>query len=216
MAEVSVPTQQLLETRDGGATWKEHPASRRLSGAATRSIDFEGMRGTAVGIVTQRGSGPGRQAVPFPTLTVITETEDGGDTWTISYPTLPGDIRVYQQAAGGGGYALVWPVGKDMASAIYRIEAGQNGTTCVFSIPGLVGTDLTVLGDGSVWLATVAEPPYGTPREVRMLYSASGNAFTDTAIESGVTANNVVMTAAPGGTMWAATDTGKILKLNQD
>ena len=216
LSETRVPTEQVLETRDGGVTWKVHPVSKRIGGAFVRSIEFAEKRGAAMGVVRVPRSGVVQPDGRYSTVTVIAETGDGGATWTVSRPTLSGDTRAFRLAPGGGGYALVWPIRTGMMPAIYRIEAGQTGATRVFASGDLVPTDLAVLGDSSLWLATVRYPSYGIPTEVKMLCTSSGNAFTDTAIESPVTANNVVMTAAPGGTMWAATDTGIILKLNQD
>lgn len=204
--EVQVPTQQLLETRDGGVTWKEHPVSKRLGGAAVRSIDFAGKHGVAMGGMQRSGAvqSDGRTS----TVRVIAETGDGGDTWTVSRLTLPGLTCSYRLAPGGVGYALT--------SELYRIEAEPTLATRVFAHPDLVAADVAVLADGSIWLATIGRAPAGkwVATEVRMLHSTSGSGFTETAIGSAVKAKFVALTKAPGGGMWAVTDTGIILKLN--
>lgn len=200
-----VPTEQLQESRDGGVTWKVHPASKQLGSATVRSIDFEGKRGAAMGVLPR--SGAVQPDGSYSTVTVIAETGDGGDTWTVSRLTLPGLAHDYQLAPGGGGYALT--------PELYRIEAEPTRATRVFARPDLGVTDLAVQGDGSAWVAAVARPPAGTwvATEVRMLHSAPGGGFTETAIESAVKARFVAITKAPGGGMWAATDTGIILNL---
>ena len=215
--ETRVPTQQLMETMDGGVKWKVHPVSKEVKGAYFRTIEFAGQSGVVMGMIYRRVALP--SAASTSAVTVIAETGDGGRAWKVSHLNLPGQTRIYRAAPGGGGYALVWP-GEGMARELYRIEAGQTGATRVFADPSLFANGLAVRGDASVWLATVvrrpgvAITPAGT--EVKMLYSANGSDFKEIAVRPKVTANGVVITSAPGGTMWAATDTGIILKLEED
>jgi hypothetical protein len=203
--------------------------SENVGGAFVDTIEFVGQRGTVTGGIRQRV--PPTLEAPYRSVTVVAGTGDGGGTWTVTRPALPGVTRGYRLGPGGAGYALVW-LGGGRTPEVYRTDAGQTDATRVFADPDLVVTDLVVLADGSVWLAAVARPPGGGTipggTEVHMLYSESWNVFekatveprvTDDAammVESPVTANTVVLTSAPGGTMWAATDTGIILKLGRD
>ena len=127
LREDLVPTRQLLESRDGGLTWKEHPVSKQLDGAFVNTLEFSGQRGAAFGVSSPRTGSHSATAV-------LASTGDGGATWTVSWPALLGLASAYRLAPGGAGYALVWLEGGSTPDRRRGRSSGDRGANALLRI----------------------------------------------------------------------------------
>ncbi len=156
----------------------------------------------------------------WPTLTIVIQTNDGGRTWKHSTLSMFGYISRLRLRPDGTGLLLVrfrrafrWP------SEIYRIDIRNNETDRVFRRRNRAITDVILTKGGRAYLA--GYEPVGTlpdnpvPGRVVILYSDDYRNWHEMSVDYRADARRVVLAAA-SGQVWAATDTGMILKLSRD
>lgn len=153
----------------------------------------------------------------WPTLSIVIQTTDGGETWRHSTLSMFGYISRLRLRPDGSGLVLVrfrrafrWP------SEVYRIDIRNNETDRVFRRRNRAITDIVLSSRGRAYLA--GYEPVGTlldnpvPGRVVVLYSDDFRNWREMKVDYRANAKRVVLAAA-GEQIWAATDTGMILKL---
>ena len=152
-------------------------------------------------------------------MTILLETRDGGKKWTPSTASIFGQVTQVRLTPQGGGLALIehvdvfeypsevaqlnWKTGKS-------IEAYRERTRRV--------TDIGIVPRGAMYLGAVEQSGrlHSTPipSKVILLKSEdSGAHWTEQDVDYRAVARRVRLAISPAGGVWAATDTGMILKL---
>lgn len=227
--------KQVLETHDGGSEWTRVAAADAPKGnpkdSAYRCIDFATPQ---VGIIVG-SSKPSRRNEPrlpawidpeggkrpeWPTLTLLLQTADSGKNWQASNSSLFGTVTSIDFRRDGSGLALFQFHGSFQYPAeVYRVDLRTGRSDRVFRQKDRAVTDLVWIPDGPAYLGAI-EPP-GTlmhlpvPGRVRILSSDDLSKWSEMEVDYRATATGVIMAAAGPDNIWAATDTGMILKLNR-
>ncbi|MBK5294453.1 MAG: hypothetical protein JJE04_22580 [Acidobacteriia bacterium] len=154
----------------------------------------------------------------LPSLTLNLQTTDGGKTWQSSSSSIFGKITRLRLLPGLTGLALVeYGANFEFPSEVYRVDVRKHETKSAFRTKDRAVTDFVILPGGQVVLAAI-EPP-GTVRELplpgklHMLHSSAGG-WTEMPVDYRAEGQRAVMSLAPGGSVWAATDMGMILEWN--
>lgn len=220
----------LYETRDGGKHWQPMSVAAEVKTNAARTefsaICFSGRNG----IIAGRSSPPEISRIPLwmddrieerkekPSLSVVLETRDGGDTWTPATSSLFGRISQIQTNAGGQALALVefdrW---FSYPSEVYRVDLASGGNHRVLRAADLAVTDIALTPAGRAFAAGF-EPPgklarLPVPGKLRVLGSDDLTAWSEMEVDYRAVARRAMLAVAGGEDLWLATDTGMILKL---
>jgi len=154
---------------------------------------------------------------PLPTLTLELETGDGGQTWQSSTAPLIGSLASLHVSESVGlavwGYAdsFEWP------SEVYSVNLATGKSESVFKQKDRRVTDAIPFPSARAFLAAVE--PSGRlhsspiPGKVRMLTSANLRDWTEMDVDYRAVARSLVLAGPDAGHLWAATDTGMILRL---
>src|SRR4051794_16410237 len=226
----------ILETEDGGKHWKMLQAAEDVKLNQNRTVfswmDFGSPK---VGIVVGRSlpasyfhrlyptwmETEGSYTKELPNVSVFLETRDGGKTWDEQASSLFGHISRFRLGKGGRGLALLeyenffeWP------SEVIRLDltTGKNYTSLRRKDRAI--TDVALMSDGSAYAAgfqpsgLIAYSP--VPLPVKIMRSESLTTWTDMRVDYRAVARRVILAAVDATHVWAATDTGMILKLTQD
>jgi len=225
--------KSVLETRDGGRTWNPvaeaaKPASNPAYSLYTHLAFADARHGLIVG-----GYSPPRKDAdvpdwtepekamrrrPVPTLTLELETGDGGATWTSSTAPLIGSVASLRVSQNLGlavfGYAdsFEWP------SEVYSLNLATGKSESVFKRKDRRVTDAISYPGARAFLAAVE--PSGRvhsspiPGKVKMLTSANLRDWTEMDVDYRAVARSLVLAGPDPAHLWAATDTGMILRLN--
>ena len=112
------------------------------------------------------------------------------------------------------GYAdsFEWP------SEVYRLDLATGKSTSVFKQKDRRVTDAALFPDGRAFLAAV-EPPgrlrsAPIPGKVRILTSTNLKDWAEMAVDYRAVAQSLVLAGPDADHLWAATDTGMILRLS--
>lgn len=221
------------ETRDGGHRWT--PLSVLDEVRSTREFTvFEWIIFTSGrhGLIAGSSSRSHPSDSPFPewmdpeaaqarrqrpSLSIVLETRDGGETWTHSSTSMFGRITRVRLAAEGRGLGLVefhdaftWP------SEVFRLDWRTGKSERVFRREDRAVTDVALLDNGPAYLAAVE--PAGklrrspVPGRLHIFQSYDLTHWSEMPVDYRAVARRAVLAAAPGS-VWAATDTGMILRL---
>jgi len=222
----------VFHTADGGRTWAPveeaaTPQSNPAFSAYTQIAFADGRRGTIAGNYLPRRPGDGLPdwMVPeqvlsrrqVPTLTLQLVTADAGTTWTASTAPLLGSVGTLRLAGANGmvvfsyGDSFAWP------SEVFRIDLTTGKSESSFKQKDREITDALLFADGRAILAAV-EPPGNlrsapVPGKVRMLTSTDFKTWTEMSVDYRAVAGTVMVAGPDPDHLWAATDTGMILKL---
>jgi hypothetical protein len=226
--------KKLIETRDGGKTWKKMPVADKLAARSDRLI-FQVVsfvtpkQGMIVGRsepVVSRQDGPlWMQTDPEftkerPTLSVAIETRDGGETWNPVESSMFGRVsRVRPSALQKFALALLeFDRYFDYASDVFRIDFTSGESSSVFRIKNFAATDIALARTGLGYVAgfqppgKIARSP--VPGKVQVFRSGSDlKIWTDVAVDYRAVATHVSITVSPANSVWLATDQGMILQL---
>jgi len=228
--------KSAFETTDGGQTWTPLAAAERPDSDPARTvygwIEFAGPKlGSIVGWSVPRRQAEGRwpdwldpeaaeKRRQWPSLTIVLQTADGGRSWQHATTSMFGRITRLRRLPDGRGLALVefddafeWP------SEVFRIDLGDNRTERTYREKSRAVTDLAFAG-GRAYLAAI-EPPgklRQTPVPGRLVMIRSGNLTDWEEMEVDYRAYGRRAVLAVGGDreVWVATDTGMILRLEED
>jgi hypothetical protein len=226
----------VLETQDGGRTWKPVAEAAKPTGnpafTAYTRIAFDGKLGLIVGAAVP----PRRDMGPFPSwmeperasknrqqpnLTVVLQTKDTGANWTSSTAPLLG-LTMGLRLSGDIGLSLFgFSESFDWPSEVYRIDLETGKSVPVFREKNRRVTDTAVFPGPRAVLAAVE--PTGKlnslpiPGRVRMLSSTSPSLdmWKETDVDYRAVAGSVILAGPDPDHLWAATDTGMILRLTK-
>jgi len=216
-----------IETDDGGRTWKRVEAAERLDTNAQRTtfhtVEFISPE---VGLITGRSSRGREYPVPLwldpapaqrperPSLSVTLETRDGGKSWNPSKVSMFGRISRVRLRKDGVGLALVeFDDYFQFPSELFQVKPRADENVRVFRRKDFAITDIRV---GRVSYAAGFQPS-GTvfrspvPGKVRIVSSTNLTNWVESEVDYRAVATRVVLAGAEDQ-MWAATDTGMILK----
>jgi hypothetical protein len=225
--------KSAFETRDGGRTWKPveeaakpsaNPAFSVYSHIAftdsTRGLIFgsyarSDSRGESHDDLSERALAQRQQ----PLLAIELDTRDGGATWKSSTAPSLGSVVSLHLAGESGlavfGYAdsFEWP------SEVYRLDVATGKSESVFKQKDRLVTDAAIFPNGQAFLAA-AEPPgrlrsAPIPGKVRMLSSTNLKDWVEMPVDYRSVAQSLVLAGPDAGHLWAATDTGMILRLSE-
>jgi len=157
-----------------------------------------------------------------PRLTLELDTRDGGKTWKSGTAPLLGSVASLRLSGENGlavfGYAdsFEWP------AEVYRLDLNTGKSESVFKQKDRLVTDAAIFvdgaGDGRAFLAAV-EPPgrlrsAPIPGKVRMLSSTNLKDWVEMPVDYRAVAQSLVLAGPDAEHLWAATDTGMILRLS--
>jgi photosystem II stability/assembly factor-like uncharacterized protein len=215
-----------IETRDGGKTWTPVKEVRELDMDVDRTtfyaIEFVTPK---IGIMSAKSGRSRDGKVPLwldpepekrrerPGLSVSLETHDGGETWSANKVSMFGRISRIRVAKDGRGLALVeFDDFFEFPSEIYRLDT-KGAENRVLRKKDFAVTDILFSGKayaaGFVTSGGVFRSPI--PGKVRIASSQNLSDWTEAKVDYRAVANRVVL-GSSGENVWAATDTGMILK----
>lgn len=224
--------KSVFETHDGGRTWNPvEEAAKPASNPAYSLYTHLGFADAMHGLIVGGYSPPRKDADlpdwmdpekamrrrPVPTLTLELETGDGGATWASSTAPLIGSVASLRVSGNLGlavfGYAdsFEWP------SEVYSLSLATGKSESVFKQKDRRVTDAISFPGTRAFLAAVE--PSGRlhsspiPGKVKMLTSTNLKDWTEMDVDYRAVARSLVLAGPDPAHLWAATDTGMILRL---
>jgi Photosynthesis system II assembly factor YCF48 len=224
----------MLETRDGGRTWTPveeaaKPTANAAYTAYTR-ICFNDKFGVVVG-----GSTPPRrddarlpswmdpeEAVKrrqIPTLTILVQTNTAGEKWTATTAPLFGIVTSVRLSKPAGLLVFGFNESFDWPSEVYRLDTIGGKNTRVFREKNRRVIDSAVFPGPRAFLGAI-EPPgklnsLPIPGKVKMLTTTDFSVWTEMDVDYKAVARSLVLAGPDAEHLWAATDTGMILRLTK-
>lgn len=217
-----------IETSDGGKTWQKVKAVEELDSDPERTvfhtIEFVSPK---VGIMAARSNRRREYRIPLwldprpeirrerPSLTILLETKDGGATWEANKVSMFGRISRIRFDANGRGLGLIeFDDYFEFPSELFNLNGKSGDSGRVFRRKDFAITDISV---GPTAYAAGFEPPGSVfrspiPGKVRIAGSTNLSDWTEAEVDYRAVATRVMLARA-GSQLWAATDTGMILKL---
>lgn len=231
--------KSVHETRDGGRTWKPvaeaaQPNANPAFSIYSRIAFADERRGLiAGGYAPPRPRGASEEDdVPDwmnpertlarrerPLLAMELGTRDSGATWTPSTAPVIGSIAALRLAGRGGLAVFAYADSFEWPSEVYRLDLSTGKSASVFKQKDRRVTDAAIFPDGPAFLAAV-EPPgrlrsAPVPGKVRILTSEDLTGWTEMSVDYRAVARSLVLAGPDSTHLWAATDTGMILRLSQ-
>jgi hypothetical protein len=224
--------RSVLETRDGGRTWTPvgeaaKPSANPAFTSYTRLAFADGRRGMIVGGY----SPPGRSDLPpwmaperalrryqVPSLALLLQTRDGGANWDSSTAPLFGSIASLRLADVFGLAVFLYDDSFEWPSEVYRLDLATGKSESAFRQKDRRVTDTAVFPGPRAFIAAV-EPPgrlHSTPipGRVKMLTSANLTDWAEMQVDYKAVARSLALAGPDPDHLWAATDTGMILRLS--
>jgi photosystem II stability/assembly factor-like uncharacterized protein len=154
----------------------------------------------------------------WPHLSIMLDTRDGGKTWTSSTASMFGRITRGSFLPDGRALGLIeftdtfkWP------SEVHLIDGTSGKSEIVYNATDRAITDVLLQPSGTGYIAGVevlgSLQHTPVPRKVKILKSENLSDWQEMDVDYRATAVRVMLRAAGDGSLWAATDTGMILKL---
>ncbi len=224
----------IVETKDGGRTWKPVAAAAKPEGnpaytAYTHIAFADANHGVIAGGSQPPRRGEGfRGALPdwmdperaakrkqVPTLTLLAQTLDGGETWDTRTAPMFGLVNSLRYVGNYGLVVMGFNATFEWPSEVYRMA--DDGPKRVFREKTPRVTDSAMFPGPHVYLAGV-EPTgkmntAAIPGKVRILESDDFETWTDMAVDYKAAARSVMIAGPDSDHLWVATDTGMILHL---
>lgn len=224
----------VLQTVDGGKKWEKLPAAAEPSGSPERSaysaVSFAGSFGLISGfhepqrpdespIPDWMDPGSAKRRRQWPSLTLLLQTLDRGQTWKASSSSILGKIGQVSLAPQGTGLVLIgFDRDFEVPSEVYRFDFKTGTTTRLYREKTRAITDVAILPDGRFLLAGFAPPgalhQLPIPGKVHFLESTGGTQWREMSVDYRAVAQRVLLAYGSEGPVFAATDTGMILRLD--
>jgi hypothetical protein len=164
-----------------------------------------------------------------PRLTLEVDTRDGGATWKSGTAPLLGSLASARVAGAKGLLVFNYADSFEWPSEVYRLDLKTGRSESVFKKKDRLVTDAAIFAgragesdgsdgtDGLGFLAAV-EPPgrlrsAPIPGKVRMLSSGNLKDWVEMPVDYRAVAQSLVLAGPDAEHLWAATDTGMILRL---
>lgn len=225
--------KMAYQTQDGGKTWQP------IAAAAEPKTDPEDTVYNNISFVNPTAGlingfsappHPGDTGKPdwldprgatsrreWPHLSIMLDTRDGGKTWKFSTASMFGRITRTVFLPDGRGLGLIeftdtfqWP------SEVHLLDGTTGKSHIVYNATDRAITDVLLLPSGTAYLAGVEvtgrlqHSPI--PNKLVILKSENLKDWREMDVDYRASAVRAVLRAAPDGSLWAATDTGMILK----
>ena len=229
------------ETIDGGKTWTLLPVLKEVKATA----QYAGFMAVAIqgniGFIAGNSRAPRRDnsiypdwMVPdevakrreFPGMMLLLETRDGGKNWAQSTNSVFGTLTALRIRPEGGSAAALLEYFHtfETPSEVLLIDFKNGKSKSIFRDKTMAATDLLALSGNSFVLAAIDNTSLRTlpiPQKVRILEatihdSQTNVLWTKMDVDYRVTARRVHLARKPNGQLWAATDSGFILRLDRD
>ncbi len=155
----------------------------------------------------------------WPQLGILLDTRDAGKTWTPSTTSIFGQITTAKLSSQGWGIALIeFSDAFDWPSEVFFLDWKSGSQKRVYREKDRKVTDVAIAApDGPVYLGAIEH--FGNlqqlpiPRKVKIIRSEDIDHWTEMPVDYRAIARRVTLATAGAGNLWAATDTGMILKL---
>jgi hypothetical protein len=223
----------MLETKDGGKTWTAVEEASKPTGHPSftgySEIAFTGTLGLIVGasVPPRRDGGnfpswmdPERASKQRqrPTLTLVLQTRDSGMNWRSQTAPVFGQVGALSLAGFVGLDVMEFQDSFEVPSEVYWLDLATGGSTSVYREKNRHVTDALVFGEGSRAFLAAVEPPgrlsnLPIPGKVKMLSSTDLREWKEMQVDYRAVAGSLVLAGPDPDHVWAATDTGMILKL---
>lgn len=222
----------IHRTGDGGLTWKPVPESEAIglrdeNTAFTWMVFPDRRRGLIAGFNSPRrdegpwpewmAPAPARQPRLQPSTTIVGETHDGGEAWKFSFTSAFGRVmRV--RASGNRGLAIShYGENFEFPGEVYFLDFRTGASRPVFRRRDFWVHDGALLPDGSALLAAVQLPGLlrgaPIPGRLRIFHSTDLDRWYEMKVDYRAEGSRAILAAPSAEELWAATDTGCILRL---
>jgi photosystem II stability/assembly factor-like uncharacterized protein len=226
--------KRVFETKDAGDSWTLLPILSEVAGNALYTtfgeIAFAGDKGIVSGWnIPPRRGGPDwmeagtRTARPeVPHYAVLLETLDGGKQWIKSDASVFGQItRISLTPQGTGLGLLEFRDEFEYPSEVQKINLHTGRSDRAFREKNRAITDVRLFAGANKAIIAGYEttgPVFRSPvpGKVRILTSDDMDTWTEMTVDYRAVAHSVLLAGPDENNVWAATDTGMILKLVGD
>jgi photosystem II stability/assembly factor-like uncharacterized protein len=222
----------VSQTSDGGRTWTPVEEAAKPTGnpgfTAYTQIVFEGPLGLIAGAAVP----PRRDLGPFPTwmdpekaakqrqvptLTISLQTRDGGVHWESQTAPLLGLAAALRVSGPDALDVFSFGPSFEVPSEVYHIDLRTGVSTSAFRQKDRRVTDVALFPGPKAFLAAVE--PSGKlntvpiPGRVKILTSTDFNEWREMPVDYRAEATTLTLAGPDPRHVWAATDTGMILRL---
>jgi hypothetical protein len=223
--------RKLVETSDGGRTWTKMAVSDEIKTSEDRTV-FHVLTfvSDSVGIIAGKVEPRNYDELPIwletdpageretPSLSVVVESRDGGQTWKTTSTSMFGRISALRSSRGLPFAVALIEFDRFFSypSELFRIDTKTGKSTRVFREKDFAVTDVAALPDGTV-LAVGFEPQGSlvrtpVPGKLRVMLTSDLSVWSPVDVDYRAVARRVSASVAPDDTVWLATDTGMILR----
>jgi photosystem II stability/assembly factor-like uncharacterized protein len=231
-------SKQVIETTDGGKSWTPLAAAKEPPGAAASTVYTDIVFLRNHGIITGWNQPPDYYTHPEwqspetrsshgPGTTIFLETSDGGKSWTSSSGSMFGQLTAVSVSLTGTSLALFEFSSRMDSKMVHLPPSEVHRTSIETGIPDRVYrdentqiTDLALTTQGIPYLAghamigVVRDNPI--PGKLKVLTSSDFAKWTEIPVDYRAEAHRAYLAIAEDHEVWVATDTGMILKLQND
>lgn len=209
-----VPESEQIQLTDGTTSWRTMefvtPEMGMIAGISRRDTMSE--EALPDWMMPERALR--RRVRPSSTATMV--TNDGGKTWKASMTSTFGRLdRIRLSGKRGAGLfhfgdGFAWP------SEVMAIDLITAKSEPLFRRPELRVTDLLLTTGGGYILGAISPlgrlTSAGLPGKVKMIYSPDGKSWYEMKVDYRAEGVALVLASGGDGRIWAATDSGMILR----
>jgi photosystem II stability/assembly factor-like uncharacterized protein len=227
--------KSVYMTVDGGKKWSRVDAvdevDTKPENTTFRAISFaDALTGLIVG-QSVPPSAPARLPAylqpelsnrrEMPHVTIIVGTRDGGKTWKPTTTSVFGQVTKVALLPDGRALLLFQYRGAFAVPAeLYAIDRKAGATPRTFAVANRAVTDIALIANGTAY-AVAIEPPgkmsWGpVPGKLKVLKSMDLRTWADMEVDYRAVGRNAILAVVDETHAWIATDTGMILRLQQD
>lgn len=223
--------KSAFETHDGGRTWTPleeaaKPASNPAYTLYSHIAFADVRRGMILGAyIPPSASQDAGYDLPeqtlarrqVPRLMIEMDTHDGGALWKSGTAPLFGSVKSLRLGGSSGLAVFNYVDSFEWPAEVYRIDLTTGKSESAFKQKDRRVTDAAIFADGRAFLAAV-EPPgrlrsAPIPGRVRMFGSRDLKNWQEMPVDYRAVAQSLVLAGPDPDHLWAATDTGMILRL---
>jgi photosystem II stability/assembly factor-like uncharacterized protein len=231
--------KQVIETTDGGKSWTPLEAAKQTPGATVSTVFSAAVFLRNHGIITgwnkprdfyahpEWQAPDSRSSGELPGTTIFLETPDGGKTWSSSSGSMFGQLTAVALSLNGTSLAL-FEFSSRMdtkmvhlpPSEVHRMSLEKGVPDRVFRDEDVQITDVALTTQGTPYLAgrgmvgVVRDNPI--PGKLKVMTSSDFTKWTEIPADYRAEAHRAYLAIAEDRDVWVATDTGMILKVQND